>query len=146
MLIAKVQGEQVIDVSDYRDMFPQTSFSTQGPSEQFLIENSCMIVTVWKPYNSRTEKLISVTPYIQNNTVYTVDVESLSQEEIDANTQVQWNKVRKERDFLLQSSDWTQLADVPLDETDKQKWIVYRQKLRDVTSQPDPYNIIWPEF
>lgn len=50
--------------------------------------------------------------------------------------------VRKKRDRLLQSSDWTQLPDVPL--STKEAWAVYRQELRDVTTQTDPNNIVWP--
>lgn len=47
------------------------------------------------------------------------------------------------RQMLLIQSDWTQLPDVPL--SDKEAWAVYRQELRDITSQPDfPNVIIWP--
>jgi hypothetical protein len=50
--------------------------------------------------------------------------------------------VRVQRDALLKASDWTQLPDVPL--TTKEAWATYRQALRDITSQHDPFNIIWP--
>jgi hypothetical protein len=44
---------------------------------------------------------------------------------------------------LLQSSDWTQLPDVPL--ATKQAWATYRQALRDITIQPGyPLTIDWP--
>lgn len=46
------------------------------------------------------------------------------------------------RNSLLNNSDWTQLPDVNVD---KEAWIVYRQQLRDITSQPGyPYVIEWP--
>lgn len=54
----------------------------------------------------------------------------------------QWQSVRARRDRLLQESDWTQLPDVPL--ATKEAWAVYRQALRDITLQPDPFNITWP--
>ena len=54
----------------------------------------------------------------------------------------QWEVVRSERKRLLQASDWTQLPDVPIDTKDA--WAAYRQALRDVTDQPDPFNIVWP--
>ena len=144
MLIAKVEDGQVINVSDYRDMFPNTSFPNSGPDVEFLEANSCMTVTVWKQYDQRTEKLDSVAPYIEGNTVYTIAVEPLTPEEIEANTESQWAKIRSQRDTLLAACDWTQLPDVPLDTEQKQAWVVYRQALRDVTSQADPYNIEWP--
>jgi hypothetical protein len=53
-----------------------------------------------------------------------------------------WAAVREKRDFRLIASDWTQLPDVPL--STKAAWAEYRQALRDVTEQPDPFNIIWP--
>lgn len=62
---------------------------------------------------------------------------------IDPRTpETQWPIVRQQRDKLLQASDYTQLPDVPL--TDKTAWATYRQELRDITNQPDPFNIIWP--
>lgn len=142
MLIAKVEDGQVINVSDYRDMFPNTSFPASGPDAEFLEANSCMTVTVWKAYNQLTEKLASVVPYIEENTVYTIAVEPLTTSEIEANTESQWAKIRSQRDSLLQSCDWTQLPDVTI--PNKADWAAYRQALRDITHQSDPYNIVWP--
>ena len=53
-----------------------------------------------------------------------------------------WGEIREKRDDLLLETDWTQNPDVP--ETTKAKWQAYRQALRDVPSQSDPYNITWP--
>lgn len=54
----------------------------------------------------------------------------------------QWPVVRRQRDALLAQSDWTQLPDVPL--ATKETWAIYRQALRDVTLQPDPFSVVWP--
>ena len=43
---------------------------------------------------------------------------------------------------MLKDCDWTQLLDSPVDKT---AWATYRQELRDITTQPDPFNITWPE-
>lgn len=56
--------------------------------------------------------------------------------------ETQWVIVRNQREALLAASDWTQLLDVNL--PNKSVWAVYRQNLRDVTNQSDPFNIIWP--
>ena len=53
-----------------------------------------------------------------------------------------WGEIREKRDDLLLETDWTQNPDVP--STTKEKWQTYRQALRDVPSQSDPYNITWP--
>jgi len=59
----------------------------------------------------------------------------------DAWPQVQndiaWGSVRAKRDALLAASDWTQVADAPVDAA---VWATYRQQLRDL-----PQNYILPE-
>lgn len=45
---------------------------------------------------------------------------------------------------LLQASDWAALPDVPLTVEKRAEWANYRQALRDVTLQEDPFNITWP--
>lgn len=54
----------------------------------------------------------------------------------------QWWRIRQERDGRLAKTDWTQNPDVP--ETTRNKWQAYRQALRDVPSQSDPFNVTWP--
>ena len=50
-----------------------------------------------------------------------------------------------QRDNLLYKSDWTQLPNGPLTQQKQQQWAVYRQALRDITTQSGyPTNIIWP--
>lgn len=53
----------------------------------------------------------------------------------------QWEEVRLRRNALLAESDWTQLPDAPVDAA---IWAEYRQKLRDITLQPDPNSLDWP--
>ena len=98
MLIAKVQNEQVIEVADYRDLFPNTSFAVTGPDAAFLAENSCMTVTVFKAYDADTEKLVNVSPYVEGNTVYTVAVEPLTEEEIAA---IKAAKLKQFMDYIV---------------------------------------------
>jgi hypothetical protein len=40
---------------------------------------------------------------------------------------------------MLKDTDWTQVADSPVDKT---AWATYRQALRDITTQADPFNIV----
>lgn len=51
--------------------------------------------------------------------------------------------IREKRNELLVQTDWTQVLDSPVD---RQDWAIYRQSLRDITSQPGfPTTVIWPE-
>ena len=53
-----------------------------------------------------------------------------------------WESVKLKRNELLKLSDWTQMPDVAI--ATKTNWAIYRQALRDITTQADPYNIVWP--
>lgn len=44
------------------------------------------------------------------------------------------NNVRSHRNQLLAESDWTQIADSPLNDTQRAQWRAYRQALRDYPS------------
>lgn len=143
MLIAKIKDGVVTNVSDYRSMFPDTSFPASGPNADFLAENNCLGVTVFKPYDSKTEKLVSVDAYVEDNQVFTVAVESLTPEELQSKIDSEASKVRKQRDDLLAACDWTQLSDAPVD---KEAWATYRQALRDISDQVGfPYDVIFPK-
>lgn len=51
-------------------------------------------------------------------------------------------RVRRTRDEFLSSSDWTQVADAPVD---KAAWATYRQLLRDITTQTGfPWSVSFP--
>ena len=51
-------------------------------------------------------------------------------------------QIRHYRNQLLATSDWTQIADAPVDQS---AWATYRQALRDVPEQEGfPENVIWP--
>ena len=57
-----------------------------------------------------------------------------------------WVSFRRERDALLDSSDWTQYNDSPLSDEDKTDWATYRQELRDLPDAIDnPAGPTWPE-
>jgi len=56
----------------------------------------------------------------------------------------QAKSVRQQRGEKLKDSDWTQVADAPVDQA---AWATYRQALRDVTEQSGfPWTITWPEM
>lgn len=69
-------------------------------------------------------------------------VTALSAEDVAAKAAAQAAQARTERARLLAASDWTQVADAPVDQA---AWATYRQALRDVTSQAGfPWTVQWP--
>jgi len=59
-------------------------------------------------------------------------------------TAAEWDLVRVNRTNLLKESDWTQGTDSPLTDSKKAEWVTYRQSLRNIPTQSDPFNITWP--
>ena len=59
-----------------------------------------------------------------------------------------WIPIRRERERLLENSDWTQFNDSPLTDSKKTEWATYRQKLRDLPedqkSKTKSEDITWP--
>jgi len=86
------------------------------------IEMSIPAVGGNRHYNALIEQGIEISPYVE-----------------PAKTA---EEIRVQRNQLLSASDWTQVADAPVD---KSVWTIYRQELRDITLQEGfPTNVIWP--
>lgn len=70
------------------------------------------------------------------------DADGLPQAVDPAPVVVTWDAIRAKRDALLAASDWTQLADAPVDAA---AWATYRQSLRDLTETfATPAAVVWP--
>jgi hypothetical protein len=71
-------------------------------------------------------------------------VRPMTDEERTERVNQEWQLVRFDRNRRLAACDWTQLPDAPLSNTETADWGSYRQALRDITTQGDPFNIQWP--
>jgi Phage tail assembly chaperone protein len=70
-------------------------------------------------------------------------VTNMDVDAITAKDEEQAKSVRASRTEKLKDSDWTQVADAPVDQA---AWAEYRQALRDITGQEGfPWTIEWPE-
>jgi len=134
-------ANQDLIIKDHTEWFPNTSFGDRGPTLDWIADQGYYVITVWKPYNHATEKLVPATPHLYEGMCCTVDVEPKTEQELKERIKNEWTDIRQQRNRLLSESDWTQLADSP---ADKDKWAVYRQELRDITTQEDPFSIVWP--
>jgi len=70
---------------------------------------------------------------------------SMDTKEWILNPEKAWSAVRHQRDTLIAATDWMVLPDAPFTESEIVEIKEYRQALRDITEQPDPLNIEWPE-
>ena len=120
------QITKVVGCDNVQDQLAENEAYIEGnyPDDRYYIVDGCPILMPSKPseycvFNYETKQWVDPrTP------------------------ETQWPIVRAERNRKLQACDWTQLSDIPLEK--KMLWETYRQELRDITNQPDPFNLIWP--
>lgn len=62
----------------------------------------------------------------------------------EAENQIQWAAVRTQRDALLSTSDIYVVRAYEKGEPVTEDVVQYRQSLRDITKQANPFDIIWP--
>lgn len=149
MLIAKVQDNQVLEVADYRAMFPDTSFPANGPDADWMAENSCMYVNTWLPYDPATQVLTPATPYIMDGWVYTVEVREMTPEEEQAyKDSIKAQNQAQARQILAQT-DWTSVlsvADPAVSNPylmNQSEFLAYRSAVRQIAVYPT-YEVVWP--
>jgi hypothetical protein len=124
-------------VAHYKQMFPNTSFPASGPSDAFLAEQGAVKVSMFRPHDRVTQKLVSCDPVVEDGFAFIVAVADKTEAEIAADVASKAAQVRAARDRALSASDWTQVADAPVDQ---QAWATYRQSLRDL-----PNSNGWPD-
>ena len=101
------------------------------------------VVTPTPMPNDYTKNITEGTPVLTDGVYYqSWNQTDASQSEIDYRLENQWFTIREIRNQLLAECDWTQLSDIP--QTIKDLWSTYRQELREITNQSNPFNIEWP--
>jgi hypothetical protein len=117
----------------------------------FPKELTIQILKEWGVYEvKRTPKPTDYTKTITEGTPQLVDGSyvqiwdevNATQSEIDTKLEDRWEVIRILRNELLLECDWTQLADIPAET--KELWQIYRQELRNITLQTNPFLIVWP--
>ena len=89
------------------------------------------------------DNVLKIIPPNTNNSNYYFNI---VQEKWVINTLALQRELRTKRNKLLVDSDYIELPSTQLRMTDEKlnEWLEYRQALRDITTQTDLENIIWP--
>ena len=140
MKYAILDGTTVVKTGKLQTLFPNTSFPASGVPADFLTENNMVEFLSTLPFTEPAQKLVPADPYVKEGKVYNVLVTDTDDADKSRLTKNKWREVRSERDRLLTDTDWRATSDRTL--TDN--WRDYRQALRDIPTQTDPYNITWP--
>ena len=145
---AKIENGEVIkypySIEDLRKDNPDVSFpsiideTTKSRYNMLLIQK----VEIQSDY---TKNISEDSPELFDGVwTQTWSVVDATEEEINQRLTNKWQEVRDQRGGMLNSSDWTQLPDSPLTEEQKNAWRQYRQELRDITNQANPFEVIYP--
>ena len=128
---------------EFRKLFPNTSMPQQLSEE--LINDFGADVVLEGPQAQPTRYQVGFRDGVEqiDGKWYTkYSVVDMEQEAIAAKDAEQAKSVRDQRNTKLKDSDWTQVADAPVD---KAAWATYRQALRNITTQEGfPWTIDWP--
>lgn len=129
-------------IGNLRKDNPQVSFP-KNPSPELMAQwDVYPVEPVGAPGTDYTQNLTQGQPVNDGGWKQTWVVTQATEGEIAERTQSMADGVRGGRDDLLVKSDWTQVADAPVDKT---AWAAYRQALRDITAQPGfPWDVQWP--
>jgi|ETN01SMinimDraft_1059929.scaffolds.fasta_scaffold20495_2 hypothetical protein len=121
----------------------RTDSSTYTNEE--IVDAGYAAVSTAPTYNNRTHKLS------WDGTDWQVD--ELAEEDISHNTLLKWEEIRAERDKIIHSIEWKimrNLSETRLGITTTSEVLAdldsYFNALRNVTTQEDPYNIVWPNY
>jgi Phage tail assembly chaperone protein len=133
----------VVTEQEFRAMFPNTSLpvpltesAINGLGGDIVFEGPQPVAT---RYQTVVRQGVVMIGDKWHTNYVTVDLPPEACAALDAQ---QAAAVRADRNARLAACDWTQLSDAPVDDL---AWAVYRQALRDITSQPGfPWDITWP--
>jgi hypothetical protein len=129
-------------IKELRESLPNVSLPTNLNNEQLVEWDMYEVQFVPAPIDY-TKNITQGTPILMDGMYYQNWIQTdASENEINYRLENQWEDVRQIRNELLKECDWTQLSDIP--QTTKDLWSVYRQELREITNQPNPFNIEWP--
>lgn len=135
----------VVTHSEFRALFPNTGFPPQLTEE--IINDFGGDVVFEGPQAQPTRYQVAFRDGVEqiDGKWYTkYSVADMDAEAIAAKDAEQAKSVREQRNAKLKDSDWTQVADAPVD---KAAWAIYRQALRDISAQPGfPWDVQWPEM
>jgi len=130
-------------LKNLREDYPNISFPSELTDQTAIQWEIYEVRSTPKPIDY-TKNIVEGTPILIEDVYYQNWIQSdATQSEIDLRLSAKWEEVKLIRNEMLQECDWTQLSDIPT--ATKELWQSYRQSLRDITTQSNPFNIVWPD-
>jgi hypothetical protein len=144
-LVEGVPSQNPINESNFRLLFPNTSFPTFFTAEAVEPLGYGVYDFSNQPELDRYQISVETLPVRNDRGIWrqTWQIQEMTAEQKLAADETKAIAMRQQRNQLLSACDWTQLPDAPVDRV---VWATYRQELRDVTAQSGfPWEVVWPE-
>lgn len=131
---------------NFRILFPTVSFPSPLTPEAVKDYGYGCYEFAAAPECEATQKAVEIAPQKGEDGIYlqSYEIVLLTDSELAARTEAQWAFVRNQRNFLLARTDWWVTKATETNTAISADQQTYRQALRDITDQADPFNIAWP--
>lgn len=152
MLYAKIIDGSIqkypYTMDDLRWDNPNTSFPISMSEEELAEWDVYAIKETAEPSHDYKKTTKEGTPVLDEDGswIQTWEITDLPAHEIYDLHMEQWDVVRTERDLKLTETDWVVIKALESGTPVPPEWVAYRQALRNITEQTDPFDIIWPEL
>jgi hypothetical protein len=142
---------RVVDEQSLREIYSSTHFpavitqaSLEGFEGWYVVEDD----TNLPEYDKSSKKLEFTRAFNGTSVVGEYSIVNLSNAEKAAAKESRKSEVRYHRDNTLNATDYLMTSDLfnSFSATNQEKIVEYRQALRDLTAQADPFNITWPSL
>lgn len=140
---------QLVDEQSLREIYPSTHFPSpilqqhlEGFDNWYVVQDDPTV----PEFDKSTKKLMFTREYNAGAVVGSYKVLNLTNAEKAEAEEAQWTTVKYNRNNMLKATDYLMLPDVhaKFDLADKEKISGFRQALRDITDQSNPFNIEYP--
>jgi len=135
-MYAIVEDKKVVAVGALSQLFPNVSIPQSIDEKKFAKENGLLEVAI-PEFDDFQEKVVPCDPFIKDNKVYTLEVQSMSDEEKTEN-------VNAHISFELISTAWVE-KDPDMDKNSLAEWKEYRKKISSFKNSKDVSEITWPK-
>jgi hypothetical protein len=133
----------VVQEYGFRLLHSNTSFSALSAEILDAFNADFLLQGVVPAYGRYQTVVESGVEQIEGKWYTKYSVADMDADVIAAKDTEQAKAILSQRTDKLKDSDWTQVADAPVDQA---AWATYRQALRDITAQPGfPWDTQWPD-
>lgn len=132
---------------DLKQEFPDISWPTifSSITEEMLPQDVVIVHPTQRPSVNVAEEAIEDLPaFIDGKWQQQWKIIALLPQQVASKFEAQWSIIRNQRDEVLKKTDWFVIRSIEQQVAIPQEIKDYRQALRDITLQENPFDVVWP--